>query len=235
MIRQAVILAGGKGKRMRKGTSDPELLSTPKQLLKINGVPIIEKHVKALSKEGIETVIVANNDNKAAFQEALKGYDVKYVTQEEPLGTANALYQAKDYINSDSFLVIMGDDIAEYDISKIKTMEDPTVFAYEVDDLSSYGAVVTDDKGLVKEIKEKSVKGRGLANSGIYVMPIDFFDVYGNIPINEGSGEFYLTDAIKILKDRGTSFNVEKLDLWMGINTPEELKAAREKLENETR
>ena len=124
----------------------------------------------------------------------------------------------------------MGDDITEYSIRSIKEAKYPLVLGYDVDDLSEYGALIIDDKMNVTEIKEKTVEGGGLANTGVYAMHKTFFDVYDHIPKNEKNGEYYLTDAIKILNDSGVRFFCRKADFWLGVNTPEQLKAAREKI-----
>ncbi|MCL4399641.1 nucleotidyltransferase family protein [Candidatus Parvarchaeota archaeon] len=227
MVKQAIILAAGEGKRMKAGSFDAEILSTPKPLLKVGGVPIIEKNVKKLIENGFGVCIVVHEDNKKAFQEALKDYNVSYVIQKERLGTANALMAAKDFINDDLAIVLMGDDIIEYDLKQIKEADGPAVFGYEMDDVSGYGAIILDKDGYVKEIKEKQIKGKGFANTGVYIMHKDFLDIYSEIPKNEKSGEYYLTDAIGILYDRGVKFSFVKANFWMGINTQEQLSLAR--------
>ncbi len=230
MIRQAVILAGGKGKRMKKGTSDPELLSTPKQLLSVNGIPIIERNLKRLIENGLEVAIVVNQETQSIFREALKSYNVKYILQDEALGTAHALNLARDFIKDDLFLVLMGDDIVEYDDHVLETAKSPTLFVYEVDNLDGYGAVMLDEKGKVVEIREKELTGPGLVNPGMYILPKSFFDMYDKIPVNPKTNERYLTEVIRLFRESGNPFDTQKLSLWMGVNTPEELKIARERL-----
>lgn len=227
-IKEAVILAAGKGTRMKKGQTDLELLSTPKPLLKIGGEPIIEKIVKKLSDLGLNIVVVINPYDEKKFQEALGKYQVTFCYQYVPRGTAHALYSAKDFVEGDLFLVIMGDDLIEVDLEKIVNLEYPSVFGYEHDDLSQYGAIITDQDGLASSIREKELTGRGIVNTGCYIFSREFFTVLNKIPRDKKSGEYYLTEAVQLLYDIGQGLRVNLVDYWKGINRPEELIQAKE-------
>ena len=237
MIRQAVILAAGKGKRMRENCTDPTILSTPKHLLKIGGMPIIEHKVKALVERGVKVCIVVNPKEEALFKKALRRYPVTYCYQTEQLGTAHALYCAKDFVKEDRFLVLMGDDFT-HDIKRLE-LDEPAVFGFMVNDVTGYGVPLVGDEtgggvpivdgiGIVKRIAEKELTGCGIANSGIYIMPSAFFSIYKLIPKNPSNGEYYLTDAVKILsEDEGIPFKLRLLESWVGINTRQELSRAK--------
>lgn len=228
MIEQAVVLAAGEGKRMKKNTTDPVLLHTPKPLLKVKGISLIENKIMPLIVKGVEVIVVINKKDDQIFREALKRYNVKFVYQGNDKGTAAALYSCKDLIKSNLFLVLMGDDIIEYNVDSVLNINEPSIFAAKVEDLSNYGAIITNEQNEVIDILEKRKSGEGLANTGVYVMPKEFFDIYNEIPIDEKSGEKFLTEAILILRKRGIKFKVKTIDRWIGINTPEELKKAEE-------
>jgi NDP-sugar pyrophosphorylase family protein len=226
MIKQAVILAAGKGLRMKRGQTDPEILSTPKPLLKVNGVPIIEKTIKKLSEKGLRIIVVINPLEEVKFQETLSKYGVSFCYQPEPLGTAHALYSAKDLVEEDLFLVLMGDDITEFDLEDAIMIEEPSIFGFEVKDLSQYGAIMVDKEGIASSIREKEIEGPGTVNTGVYLMPKEFFNLFKEIPKNGKSGEYYLTEAIPLLYKTGKGLRLLKLNRWKGINKIEDLNQA---------
>lgn len=233
MIRQAVILAAGNGTRMKKGQTDKHILDTPKPLLEVRGMPIIEHSLRKLRDRGIDVAVVIKRKDEELFKEKLGKYLLHFYYQEEPLGTAHALYCAKGFIRDSLFLVLMGDDLLPSGVDEMIQTESPTIFGHIVEDVSGYGCVITDRAGYVLEIKEKSQTGNGIANTGISIMPKAFFDVYKDIPTNSKSGEKYLTDAAKLLYDKDFKFRLINLDYWKGINTPDDLiNANRRKPEN---
>ncbi len=226
MVREVVILAAGEGKRMRRNTSDHVLLTTPKPLLELNGKSIIERKIEKLIKSDFKIIIVVNNKDKGKFLEKLSKYNIVYCTQGDDKGTAAALFAARDYITDDFFLVLMGDDLYDMDWDGLKDDNTPTVFGFEVTDVSNYGVLITDKYGYVNEILEKQRSGVGVANTGSYIMPKAFFDIYKDIPVDKNSGEKFLTHAVKVLGERGFRFIERKLSFWFGINTPEQLREA---------
>ncbi len=223
VVSEAVILAAGAGTRMKRGQTATSFLNTPKPLLKVGGVPIIERIVRKLSDNGLRVIVVINPIDDEKFRLALDKYGVVFCYQLERLGTAHALYSARDHINGNLFMVLMGDDLTEFDLDSAVKLDKPAVFGYEVEDLASYGAIVLDGKGYVREIREKAVKGRGIANTGLYVMPKDFFRYFHNIPKNEKSGEYYLTEAVRLLYDQGNGMKFRPMEMWKGINEPRDL------------
>jgi len=230
MIKQAVILAAGEGKRMKRSATEETIINTPKPLIEINGLPIIEYTIRRLNYMGLDIAVVINKKDEDIFRRKLNAYNIHYYYQEKPLGTANALYSAKDFIKDDYFLVIMGDDLSNFNVEEIINIENPAVFGYEVEDLTNFGAIIMDANGLACEILEKKKKGRGLANTGVYIMPKTFFDMYSNIKMDQKEKEFYLTDFVKIMYNRGNGFQVKLLNFWRPINDFEELRKAKEDL-----
>jgi len=230
MIKQAVILAAGEGKRMKRSATEETIIITPKPLIEINGLPIIEHSIRKLNYMGFDIAVVINKKDEDIFRQKLKEYNIHYYYQEKPLGTANALYSAKDFIKDDYFLVMMGDDLSNFNVEEIINIENPVIFGYEVEDLSKFGAIIMDAKGIACEIVEKKQKGRGLANTGVYIMPKTFFDMYSNIKMDQKENEFYLTDFIKMMYDMGNGFEVKLMSYWRPINDFEELRKAKEDL-----
>ncbi|MHB1507116.1 MAG: GNAT family N-acetyltransferase [Cuniculiplasma sp.] len=223
MIKQAVILAAGSGTRMKDGTNDEYILSTPKPLLKVRGTPIIEKIVKRLNQSGIEIGIVINPKDESLFREALKNYNILYYYQNEPKGTAHALFSAKEFVTQDMFLVQMGDDVSNFDIDDLLKTDVPMIFGFSTEQLKEYGSIKLDKDGYAEMIIEKKISGPGIANCGIYVMPKEFFKIYDKILPNQTNGEFYLTEAVNLLYEFKRPLFYKKLEFWTGINRLKDL------------
>ena len=217
MIKQAVILAAGRGRRMAS--------KLPKPLMDLKGKPIIEHKIEELVQNGVKVCLVINPDFEDVFRKKLKKYDIDYCYQKEPLGTANALYCSKGFVKDKLFLVMMGDDSVELDMKDILNSNRPAVLGFEVDDLSNYGALVINEKGEVEDIIEKQISGRGLVNVAVYVMPKAFFKYYKEIGKNI-KDEIGLDSVPKVLSKHGIAFGFKKIKKWVGINTPEDLHRA---------
>ena len=122
----------------------------------------------------------------------------------------------------------MGDDIYIDNFDEILKINKPTIFGFEVEDVSNFGAIISENGKFVK-IAEKELKGRGLANTGLYIMHRKFFEIFDKIPLS-ANGEYYLTEAPKILKDLGIEFEVRKIKYWFPVNNYQELLEAEKKL-----
>lgn len=225
MIKQAVILAAGRGKRMRENSNNAELMSMPKPLLNVKGRPMIEGKIKKLAERGIDICIVINREYEQIFRSKLKDYNISYRYQDEPLGTANALYAAKDFVKEDLFLVLMGDDIVEYEVDMMISSTKPVVFGFSVNDVTNYGVIIANKRGYVDEIIEKQRSGKGVVNTGVYIMPRKFFEYYGEIKAiaMENGTEIGLTDVPEVLSRHKMKFKLMMLDKWYGVNTPDDL------------
>lgn len=109
----AILLAGGQGKRLRPLTNE-----IPKCMIPLNGRPMLQYNLDLLKKFKINRTIVACGYKWEKIQEVY-GNSLIYSVEEEPLGTAGAIKLALDKVEGDEFLVINGDDLANLDISKI--------------------------------------------------------------------------------------------------------------------
>ena len=197
MVRQAVILAGGMGKRLGALTAD-----TPKPLLNIGGRPFIEYLKDELTRHGIRRLILLVGPHFAAFDLAIRSpawhdVDVELIADQPAAGTAGALRYAKHLLDP-QFLMINGDTF--FDINLLDPfLGDGTVkiALREVKDTSRYGGV-TLNEGRVRTFGEKSSSGPGLINGGVYCLRRDVLDIIG-----DGSVSLE-TDTLPQLVERGT-------------------------------
>ena len=116
---KALILAGGRGKRLRPITD-----KIPKPLILINNLPLIERSVKYLKKFGINDIIICSGYKSKQIENFLKkkknfNCKIEFSIERSPLGTAGAIKKATQKISDDSFVVINGDIITNIDLRKI--------------------------------------------------------------------------------------------------------------------
>lgn len=175
----AVVLVGGEGTRLR-----PLTLTTPKQLLPIAGVRLIERVVRHLAAHGVDRVVLSLGYKPDAFRAAFPanecaGVPISYAVEDEPLDTGGAIAFAADAAGIDEcFIVVNGDVITELDVTALvefhrRAGASATVSLVPVDDPSRYGVVVTQPDGRVTAFVEKPAAGEApsnLINAGTYVM-----------------------------------------------------------------
>lgn len=174
MIRQAVLLVGGRGTRVW-----PLTHSMPKGLLPVAGVPFIELQFRLLAEVGVEEVILAiGTDHEQAWRsyaDSVANPHLKVSVEHEPLDTAGPVGAVRDHLD-ETFLVLNGDVVLEGDLAGFVSgaPDAPAVLALvEVEDTSAYGVVVTKPDGLVDRFVEKPPAGAAPANTvnaGMYIL-----------------------------------------------------------------
>jgi bifunctional UDP-N-acetylglucosamine pyrophosphorylase/glucosamine-1-phosphate N-acetyltransferase len=220
---QAIILAAGEGSRLR-----PYTQLTPKPLLTVKGIPLLTFHINLLNSLNIpnEKIIVV----VSYLKEEIIGYlekfhkGVNFVEQINKKGTAAAVESAEKFIKED-FIVIYGDVIFEDDLKEF-VKEENVIAVYEVEDVSKFGKII-EENGYLKDIKEKSEKGKGYIFAGILKTKKEFLKEVKKVKKNEKSGEYYLTDAI-ISFNKIFPFKIYRLKgKWFDIGSEESLVNAR--------
>jgi len=185
---QAVILAAGQSSRFWP------LNQRHKSLIKIMGRPLIWWTLESLRKSGIKDLIIVENPLKEIESELknyFSGLKIKYVIQKKPLGMGDAIFQAKNLIK-DNFFVIHAHhfDINEFVKPMIERQKETKakliLLGKKVDKPWKYGIVELDKKNRDRVIKivEQPKKERAPSNiglKGIYLLPKDFFQYYRKI------------------------------------------------------
>ena len=115
---KAIILAGGRGKRLRPITD-----YVPKSLVPVKNTPIIEWQIKYLKKYGVSEVIICTHYKTKMIENYLSmkniGVKIKFSIEKFSLGTGGAIKKAGKMINDKSFFVINGDTITNIDLTKL--------------------------------------------------------------------------------------------------------------------
>jgi len=181
---KAILLAGGKGTRLR-----PLTIHTPKPIVPIFGRPFLHYQIDLLKTvPEIDEVILSLNYQPRRIEEVFGhgdglGLKINYVVEPAPLGTAGAVRYAGDSLDS-TVVVFNGDVMTEVDLPAVLALHrerqaKATIVLTPVDNPSSYGLVETDGDGNVRRFLEKPKPEEitcNTINAGIYILEPDTFD-----------------------------------------------------------
>ena len=160
---KAIILAGGRGKRLRPITD-----YVPKPLIPIRNIPIIEWQIKYLKKFGISEIIVCSGYKTKMIENYLKnkklGIKITFSIENKPLGTGGAIKKAGKKIKDKSFIVINGDIITNIDLEKLMKKENSIA---SIQLKTNFGILQTDKDKIIKFDEKKEIKNLWM-NAGIY-------------------------------------------------------------------
>ena len=206
----AIILAGGRGSRMRPLTD-----RVPKPLLPVAGEPLVRHQIRRLAQGGVSRVVLSTGYLAEAFERALGagedlGVHLAYALEKTPLGTGGGLMTAWQYVrHTDAWasvshvIVFNGDLLGSHSLAAhmachTKTQADVTIHARTVPDVSDYGVLVTCDGSpgwrtdattrRIATFEEKPPRHEpGLVNAGTYVVTASCLDALANsyLPTSE--------------------------------------------------
>ena len=236
-MRNAIVLAAGKGTRMKSDRS--KLMHT------IIDRSMLAYIIDALKAVSVERIVVIVGYQAESIKEAFP--DVEFALQQPQLGTGHAVMQATQLKDEDGdTLIINGDGpcIQPETLEKLfQTNQDAslTLLTSVLDDGAHYGRIVRDENGHVQAIVEakdctEEQKKICEINAGMYCFNNrDLFDNLDKLTTNNAQNEYYLTDLVKILANQGKVVKglvVENRDEVMGINDCVELNKAYEWMRN---
>lgn len=221
---RAVVLVGGEGTRLR-----PLTYTTPKQLLPIAGVPMIERVIANLAQHGIDDVVLSMGYRPDAFLEAYPdkrcaGVPVHYAIEPELMDTAGAVRFAAQWAGIDErFVVVNGDVLTALDVGALLRTHaergaQATISLTPVEDPSRFGVVPTDDGGRVLAFIEKPPPGEAptnLINAGTYVLEPGVVDL-----IPGGRRVSIERETFPLLVEQGSLYAVASDAYWIDTGTP---------------
>jgi len=160
---KAIILAGGRGKRLRPITD-----YVPKPLIPLNNIPIIEWQITYLKKYGVKEVLICTGYKAEMIKKYLEmrnlGVKIKFSVEKTPLGTGGAIKRAGISINDKSFFVINGDTITNINLEQLA--KKPNSIA-SIELKTKFGIMETENDKITK-FKEKKEISDVWMNAGIY-------------------------------------------------------------------
>lgn len=227
MKRNAIILAAGKGTRMRS--------KLYKVLHQVCGKTMVEHVVGQLEKADIENIITIVGFGADKVKEVI-GDRTKFALQSQQLGTGHAVMQAKDLLaDEDGETVVVSGDTPLFTAETFKKLFEyheqrhaaVTILTSVAPDPTGYGRIVRNDVGIVERIveqKDATPEEQAIheINTGVYCFDNKkLFAALKKINNNNAQGEYYLTDVIEILKKEKeivTAYKMDNFDESMGVN-----------------
>lgn len=229
MSKRAVILAGGKGTRLR-----PYTVVLPKPLMPIGEYPILEVIVRQLVRAGFDHITLAVNHQaeiiKAFFQNGERwGIRIDYSLEDQPLGTMGPLKLIKDL--PDNFLVMNGDILTDLDYAAFHDRHTASGAIFTISSMCrhhqiDYGVLDKNEQGLLSGFREKP----GVAyevSMGVYMLNLAVLE---RIP----AGRPYGFDGLMLdLLAAGRPATVDTFDgYWLDIGRPDDYARAIDEFES---
>lgn len=233
----AIILAAGKGTRMRS--------TLPKPIVPFMGKPIVAHIIENFRKAAVNDIYLVVGYGAEEVKKEIGNF-VQYVFQKEQKGTADAVIQAQEKIDlrHKNVFVFVGDSplISSVTIKKIllhhiTTNASCTFLTAQFPIALPYARVIKDKTGkLVACVEEKDatkeqLKIRELLSSHFIFKTDDLFKYLSEIKPAKQNGEYYLTDMIGILLEKGLKVETVQIENYkelVGLNTPEDLQWAED-------
>jgi UDP-N-acetylglucosamine diphosphorylase / glucose-1-phosphate thymidylyltransferase / UDP-N-acetylgalactosamine diphosphorylase / glucosamine-1-phosphate N-acetyltransferase / galactosamine-1-phosphate N-acetyltransferase len=227
-IDRAVLLAAGRGTRMREMTAD-----LPKPMLEVRGKPILQYLVEGLRDAGIEKFLIIVGYRAETVQNFFGDgsrykIDIQYAPQTVQDGTGRVIELAKHFVANEPFILGYGDIlVAPENYKRIIDLPDDAGALISVtrgEDVSKGGAVFVNERMELVDLREKSKPGEAaspLYNAGLYAFRPSIFDFTAKLRPSL-RGEYELTDAIRDLAQSGKTVKVVELSgEWADIRDPE--------------
>jgi mannose-1-phosphate guanylyltransferase/phosphomannomutase len=177
-------MAGGEGTRLRPLTSNQ-----PKPMVSLCGKPCMEYIVELIKRHGIDETVVT----LMFLPKMIRDYfgdgssldmSISYSVEQAPAGTAGSVKLAEDHLRDDTFIVISGDALTDFDLTKVVEFHKRrgamvTIALKRVENPLEFGVVVVDEEGHIERFLEKPTWGQVFSdtvNTGIYVLEPEVFD-----------------------------------------------------------
>jgi mannose-1-phosphate guanylyltransferase len=219
---QALVLAGGEGTRLR-----PLTLTVPKPAMPLAGRPFLTFMLDWLAAHGVTEAILScgyrSDGVRRVIGDIYEGMRLRYVVEEEPLGTAGPVRLAADQgVLADRFLVLNGDTLTDFDLSAevdqhARTGAQGTLALTAVEDTASYGVVPTSGDGRVIEFLEKvDDPPTNRINAGAYVLEASVVE-----RIEAGRAVSFEREVFPAMAAEGVLHGYMAEGYWIDIGTPE--------------
>lgn len=222
MSMKVVIMAGGKGTRISSVASD-----IPKPMIKIDGIPVLEREIQCLKEQGFEDLIITvshlGHIIMNYFGDGLDfGVHIEYFVEEQPLGNAGALFELKNKLTED-FLLLNADSIFDIDFNRIVKFHKEkgglvTLFTHPNSHPYDSGLIIADKTGAVEQwltkedARPKYYQNR--VNAGLHVVSPEILEVRpegAKVDLDRqllkplaGTGKMFCYDSPEYVKDMGT-------------------------------
>ncbi|KKA06160.1 mannose-1-phosphate guanylyltransferase [Pseudomonas ogarae] len=211
---KAMILAAGKGERMR-----PLTLTTPKPLIRVGGVPLIEYHLRALARAGFTEIVINHAWLGQQIEDHLGdgsrfGVNIRFSPEGEPLETGGGIFRALPLLGDEAFVVVNGDIWTDYDFSVLRRPLKGLAHLVLVDNPEHHPGgdfVLVDGK-----VHDRLAPADNLTYSGIAVLHPRLFDGCSD-------GAFKLAPLLRAAMAEGRVSGEHLKGHWVDVGTHERL------------
>src|SRR5436190_5944325 len=225
---RAVVLAAGRGTRMRELTND-----VPKPMIEVRGKPVLEHIVEGLRDAGVRRFLIIVGYHAETVRNffgdgSRYNIEIQYATQVVPDGTGRIVDLARNFAGDSPFVLSYGDilvDPANYKrLIDLPHDVEAIISVTRGEDVTKGGAVFLNEEMELVDLREKSKPGEPTSpwyNAGIYTFRPSIFDFTAKLKPSR-RGEYELTDAIRALAQSGKK--VKALEItgeWADVRDPE--------------
>ncbi|WP_029601939.1 UTP--glucose-1-phosphate uridylyltransferase AglF [Halococcus hamelinensis] len=237
---QAVVLAAGKGTRLRPLTDDK-----PKGMVEVDGKPILTHCFERLVElDASELLVVVGYKQEVIishYGDEFEGVPITYAHQREQAGLAHALLTVEEHIDDD-FMLILGDNVFEANLGDVVERQradraDAAFLVEEVpmEDASRYGVCdVTEDGEVTDVIEKPDDPPSNLVLTGFYTFTPAIFHAC-HLVQPSARGEYELSEAVDLLLRSGRTIDAIEMDGWrIDVGYPEDRDEAERRLQNKS-
>ena len=229
-VHKAVLLAAGKGTRMRELTND-----LPKPMIAVRGKPILQHIVEGLAAAGVTHFLIVVGWRAEVVREFFRdgsrfGVSVEYTTQVVQDGTGRVVALAEEFAGKDAFVLSYGDILVTPEnyarLVSLGEAEALVSVKHNPGEVAKGGAVFVNERFELMDLREKPKPGEPTSpwyNAGVYTFRPSIFTHIAKLE-KSPRGEYELTDAIRTLAQSGSLVRVIELTgEWADVRDPEVL------------
>lgn len=230
-IKEAIILAGGLGTRLRSAVPD-----LPKCMAPVAGKPFLWYVLNYCKEQGIERIILSLGFKHEVIEDYIQsaGFDFEFVSsiETEPLGTGGAIKKACGFANEKTVVVLNGDTLFRANLQKVAAFHhmcgaDCTLTLKPMKNFDRYGVVELNSNYSISSFKEKQHYETGTINGGVYVLHAERFR-------NEALPEIFSfeKDYLEQYYHQRRMYGVVQDAYFIDIGIPEDFERAQKELAN---
>jgi D-glycero-alpha-D-manno-heptose 1-phosphate guanylyltransferase len=233
VVREAVILAGGIGSRLKSAVKH-----VPKPMAEVSGRPFLEYLLDYIHSQKIKRIILAVGYKHEIIMQHFgtnyKGLELIYSVELEPLGTGGAIKNALGSIEGSDFFILNGDTYFTVSLSRLYEFHKfkgavLTMALRPLNNFSRYGTVKLNDSGRIVGFKEKGYRKQGMINGGIYLIRRGIIKKAG-LPAKFSFEKEFLEKYVQTFAIYGLPF---KDCFFIDIGIPEDYARAQDELTGE--